>query len=171
MGILGLAADERVVDVTFTKDTLSVTLRDGRTITVPLAWYPRLYNATPEQYEEAVEAAVTAFEVTRSLPAYERGSILRNISNGIRARREELGRCFDAEVVAQRRQKVPTVVGHNHPSAGRARNVGNMGVVNAPTRDRILRRTAEHWQSIGGGKVMNRQPREDLLLEQRDCIR
>jgi len=38
--------DERVADVKFTKDTLSVALRDGRTITVPLAWYPRLYNAT-----------------------------------------------------------------------------------------------------------------------------
>ena len=37
MGILALAADEPVVDVKFTKDTLSVDLRDGRTITVPLA--------------------------------------------------------------------------------------------------------------------------------------
>lgn len=30
-------------------DRLSVDLVDGRTITVPLAWYPRLLNATPEQ--------------------------------------------------------------------------------------------------------------------------
>jgi uncharacterized protein DUF2442 len=49
MGILALAADERVVDVKFTRDTLSVAMRDGRTITVPLAWYPRLYNATAAQ--------------------------------------------------------------------------------------------------------------------------
>src|SRR5437879_1913960 len=49
MGILALAADERVVDVKFRKDTLSVGLRDGRTITVPLAWYPRLLNATAAQ--------------------------------------------------------------------------------------------------------------------------
>jgi glyceraldehyde-3-phosphate dehydrogenase (NADP+) len=55
------------------------------------------YHATPEQYEEAVEAAVAAFEVTRNLPAYERGAILRNISNGIRARREELGRLISLE--------------------------------------------------------------------------
>src|SRR5258707_9923824 len=46
MGILALAADERVTDVKFTRDTLSVALGDGRTITVPLAWYPRLFNAT-----------------------------------------------------------------------------------------------------------------------------
>jgi hypothetical protein len=49
MGILALAADERVVDVKFGKDTLSVDLRDGRTITVPLAWYPRLFHATAAQ--------------------------------------------------------------------------------------------------------------------------
>jgi acyl-CoA reductase-like NAD-dependent aldehyde dehydrogenase len=55
------------------------------------------YQATPEQYEEAVEAAVRAFEVTRTLPAYERGRILRDISAGIRARREELGTLLAAE--------------------------------------------------------------------------
>src|SRR5215210_7193029 len=55
------------------------------------------YHATPEQYEEAVQAAVGAFEVTRRLPAYERGAILRNISAGIRDRREELGRLMTLE--------------------------------------------------------------------------
>ena len=50
------------------------------------------YNATEEQYEEAVEAAVAAFELTRVLPAYERGRALREISAGIKARREEIGR-------------------------------------------------------------------------------
>jgi hypothetical protein len=49
MGILALAADERVADVTVTKDTLTVALRDGRTISVPLAWYPRLLDATTAQ--------------------------------------------------------------------------------------------------------------------------
>jgi acyl-CoA reductase-like NAD-dependent aldehyde dehydrogenase len=55
------------------------------------------YHATPEQYEEAVNAAVEAFEVTRKLPAYERGRILREISAGIKARREELGRIIALE--------------------------------------------------------------------------
>ncbi len=55
------------------------------------------YNATEAQYEEAVEAAVAAFEVTRRLPAYERGRILREISAGLRARREELGRLIALE--------------------------------------------------------------------------
>jgi glyceraldehyde-3-phosphate dehydrogenase (NADP+) len=55
------------------------------------------YNATAEQYEEAVTAAVAAFEATRVLPAYERGRALREISAGIKARREELGRLISLE--------------------------------------------------------------------------
>jgi hypothetical protein len=42
-------AGERVKDVHFSEDTISVDMIDGRTITAPLAWYPRLLHATPEQ--------------------------------------------------------------------------------------------------------------------------
>jgi Protein of unknown function (DUF2442) len=49
MGILALKADERVAGVSFTADPLSVAPNDGRTISVPLAWYPRLLRATEEQ--------------------------------------------------------------------------------------------------------------------------
>lgn len=49
MGVLAIRADERVKSVYFTEETISVDLMDGRTITVPLVWYPRLFNATPEQ--------------------------------------------------------------------------------------------------------------------------
>jgi glyceraldehyde-3-phosphate dehydrogenase (NADP+) len=55
------------------------------------------YQATAEQVEEAVAAAVAAFEETRRLPAYERGRILREISAGIKERREELGRLIALE--------------------------------------------------------------------------
>jgi hypothetical protein len=44
-----LNAGERVRDVHFTEDTLAVDLSDGRTIVVPLTWYPRLLEATAEQ--------------------------------------------------------------------------------------------------------------------------
>lgn len=37
------------LDVKVSDDTLSVELSDGRTISVPLAWYPRLLHATPEE--------------------------------------------------------------------------------------------------------------------------
>lgn len=44
-----LKAGEAVRDVRFSEDSLSVDLLDGRTITVPLVWYPRLLHASPEQ--------------------------------------------------------------------------------------------------------------------------
>ncbi|MCF8040211.1 MAG: DUF2442 domain-containing protein [Desulfohalobiaceae bacterium] len=34
------------VDVVITEDTLTVELNDGRTISVPLEWFPRLVHAT-----------------------------------------------------------------------------------------------------------------------------
>ena len=43
------AADTRVRSARIDEDQLTVALMDGRTISVPLAWYPRLLNATTEQ--------------------------------------------------------------------------------------------------------------------------
>ncbi len=42
-------SDERVRDVQCDADNLVVSLMDGRTISAPLAWYPRLLNATAKQ--------------------------------------------------------------------------------------------------------------------------
>jgi hypothetical protein len=39
----------RVQSVLIDEATLSVSLRDGRTANVPLAWYPRLLHASTEQ--------------------------------------------------------------------------------------------------------------------------
>lgn len=36
----------RVVGVHFSKDSISVELADGRTISAPLSWYPRLLDAS-----------------------------------------------------------------------------------------------------------------------------
>jgi hypothetical protein len=49
MSFSATAADERVEDVKVADGALRVALRDGRSIAVPLAWYPRLLNATPGQ--------------------------------------------------------------------------------------------------------------------------
>jgi hypothetical protein len=39
----------RAVNVSVTDDSLSVDLEDGRTIAVPIGWYPRLAYGTPEE--------------------------------------------------------------------------------------------------------------------------
>jgi Protein of unknown function (DUF2442) len=42
-------SDERVLDVRFDEHSLIVDLMDGRSISAPLAWYPRLARASIEQ--------------------------------------------------------------------------------------------------------------------------
>ena len=41
--------DATAVDVTVMDDRLVVVLADGRELATPLAWFPRLLEATPEQ--------------------------------------------------------------------------------------------------------------------------
>lgn len=43
-----IVSDPRVKDVRCTDENLEVLLRDGRKISVPLAWFPRLLAAAPE---------------------------------------------------------------------------------------------------------------------------
>ena len=49
MTISTLRLDPRVSDVRCTDAELEVSLRDGRRFAVPLAWYPKLANATSAQ--------------------------------------------------------------------------------------------------------------------------
>jgi hypothetical protein len=42
-------AGEKIRAVKFTADAIVVDLFDGRTISAPLAWYPRLLHATQQQ--------------------------------------------------------------------------------------------------------------------------
>ena len=42
-------AEARAQNVAVSDDTLAVDLSDGRTISVPLAWYPRLLHGTAEE--------------------------------------------------------------------------------------------------------------------------
>jgi hypothetical protein len=44
-----LTAEAKAQSVRVTEDTLAVDLADGRTISVPLAWYPRLLHGTLEE--------------------------------------------------------------------------------------------------------------------------
>lgn len=47
--LVEVAPDIRVRGVHTNEASLTVDLMDGRSISVPLAWYPRLLSATPEQ--------------------------------------------------------------------------------------------------------------------------
>ena len=49
MSSSGPSADPRAVDVEVDDDNLIVSLADGRRVTVPLVWFPRLLHASPKQ--------------------------------------------------------------------------------------------------------------------------
>jgi len=49
MSSSAIRADERIKGVACSDDVLCVELMDGRTISVPLAWFPRLLHATAEE--------------------------------------------------------------------------------------------------------------------------
>lgn len=51
MSSSGPSVDPRAVGVSSDDDGLTVTLADGRRLTVPLAWFPRLLHASPEERE------------------------------------------------------------------------------------------------------------------------
>lgn len=53
MSISTVEAHPRAHSVRFTESDLVVELVDGRTITVPFAWFPRLSQASREQRENA----------------------------------------------------------------------------------------------------------------------
>jgi len=41
--------DATAVDVSVTEDRIVIVLADGRELAAPLAWFPRLADATPDQ--------------------------------------------------------------------------------------------------------------------------
>ena len=49
MGVLDIRIEPLAVDVSFSPDALHVVLADGREVSAPLEWFPRLRAATIEQ--------------------------------------------------------------------------------------------------------------------------
>lgn len=49
MSTFSVKYEPSAIDVTFTGHALHVVLADGREVSVPLAWFPRLLTASAEQ--------------------------------------------------------------------------------------------------------------------------
>ena len=47
-----MSSSVRATSVRFDQDSMWVELSDGRTLGVPLAWFPRLLHGSPEQREQ-----------------------------------------------------------------------------------------------------------------------
>jgi hypothetical protein len=52
MGTLDIRIEPLAVDVSVTRDALRVVLADGREVSAPIEWFPRLRNATDIQRKD-----------------------------------------------------------------------------------------------------------------------
>lgn len=52
MSIATIEVQPRVEGVQFSEEMLTVTIKDGRQVSVPLDWYPRLLNASETERDE-----------------------------------------------------------------------------------------------------------------------
>jgi hypothetical protein len=80
----------RAVSVSSSEDELTVQFTDGRSISVPLSWYPRLEHATREERQNweligdgtgihwpAVDEDISVVSLLRGLPSNESQASLR----------------------------------------------------------------------------------------------
>lgn len=49
MSTLAIEVEPLAIEVSCTDDSLRVVLADGREVSAPLVWFPRLQKATPEE--------------------------------------------------------------------------------------------------------------------------
>ena len=52
MNVLIINKSHNAIDVSFTETKMTVFLEDGRELSIPLEWFPRLRNATIKQLEK-----------------------------------------------------------------------------------------------------------------------
>lgn len=52
MSIATIEIQPRIEDVEFTNEALSVRLQDGRVVSAPLLWYPRLLHASAQERKD-----------------------------------------------------------------------------------------------------------------------
>lgn len=57
-----------------------------------------VYSTTPDEYEKVVQTAQEAFKTWRMVPAPQRGEIIRQIGDALRASKEDLGRLVSYEM-------------------------------------------------------------------------
>ncbi|MFA5831920.1 MAG: DUF2442 domain-containing protein [Bacteroidota bacterium] len=49
MNSLAVRVESRIIDFSFTSDAIKVVLADGREVSAPLEWFPRLRDANEQQ--------------------------------------------------------------------------------------------------------------------------
>jgi len=105
-------------------------------------------TATPEEYEQAVQRARTAFEKWREIPAPKRGEIIRQLGDALRAAKADLGRLVSLEagkITAEGEGEVQEMIDICDFAVGLSRQLYGLTIASERPRHRML----EQWHPLG----------------------
>jgi len=105
-------------------------------------------QATPAEYEVAMERAVAAFQNWRPVPAPKRGEIIRQLGNALRAAKHDLGRLVTLEtgkIPAEGEGEVQEMIDICDYAVGLSRQLYGLTIAS----ERPLHRMLEQWHPLG----------------------
>jgi aldehyde dehydrogenase (NAD+) len=105
-------------------------------------------QATPAEYEKAVQHAVAAFEKWRTIPAPKRGEIIRQLGNALRAAKKDLGRLVTLEagkIQAEGEGEVQEMIDICDFAVGLSRQLYGLSIASERPQHRML----EQWHPLG----------------------
>ncbi|MBC8203940.1 MAG: aldehyde dehydrogenase family protein [FCB group bacterium] len=108
----------------------------------------KVAQATPEDYEEVMKAAVEAFKQWRMIPAPQRGLVVRDLGEALRAKKDPLGRLVTLEmgkIVQEGWGEVQEMIDICDFSIGLSRQLYGLTMHS----ERPLHRMYEQWHPLG----------------------
>ncbi|MEO6684969.1 MAG: aldehyde dehydrogenase family protein, partial [Dyadobacter sp.] len=108
----------------------------------------KVHSANPEDFEEVVESASQAFKIWRLLPAPKRGEIVRQISEQLRANKQELGKLVSYEMGKSLQEglgEVQEMIDICDFAVGLSRQLYGLSMHSERSQHRMY----EQWQPLG----------------------
>jgi aldehyde dehydrogenase (NAD+) len=108
----------------------------------------RVRQATPEQYERAVQHAHAAFQQWQTVPAPKRGEVIRQLGNALREAKRDLGRLVTLEmgkILAEGEGEVQEMIDICDFAVGLSRQLYGLTIASERPQHRMM----EQWHPLG----------------------
>ncbi|EEF59394.1 L-piperidine-6-carboxylate dehydrogenase [Pedosphaera parvula] len=108
----------------------------------------KVKQATAEEYETSVQAAVKAYESWRNVPAPRRGEIIRQLGNALRAAKKDLGQLVSLEagkITAEGEGEVQEMIDICDFAVGLSRQLYGLTIASERPQHRMM----EQWHPLG----------------------
>ncbi len=105
-------------------------------------------TATPQEYERAMQGAVTAFEQWKTIPAPKRGEVIRQLGNALRDVKEDLGRLVTLEagkIITEGQGEVQEMIDICDFATGLSRQLYGLTIASERPNHRMM----EQWHPLG----------------------